>query len=307
MKKVYLLFPVLLFIAVLVYACKKNSDAGTVEQTSTSGELTLYVDSTVEPIAEDVIAVFESVYDRATVKQVNKTEGEIINALLSDSADVAILSRQLTKEESQYFKNKNIEPKITEFATDAIALITNKKEPDSIIDIQEIFKVIRGEASKNVNKLVFDNPNSSTVQLLLQMAGTKTIPAKNVYSLKTNEEVIKYVHDNSGTVGIIGVNWLVQPPAQLKKYTDDIKVLAVNNVKADSIGNSYYKPSQSNIAAGLYPLTRKLYVLNYQGKDALGTGFAIYISADSGQRIILKSGLVPVTFPTRDIIIRNEL
>jgi phosphate transport system substrate-binding protein len=78
-------------------------------------------------------------------------------------------------------------------------------------------------------------------------------------------------------------------------------VLGVNNAKVDKGAKKYYKPSQSDIATGLYPLTRTLYVLNYEGRDGLGTGFANYVSAPDGQRIILKSGLLPVTIPPREI------
>jgi phosphate transport system substrate-binding protein len=128
-----------------------------------------------------------------------------------------------------------------------------------------------------------------------------------VYSLKTNEEVIKYVHDTPGAVGIVGVNWLSQPTPSLAGIVSDITVLAVDNVKTDKGEKKYYKPSQSNIATGSYPLIRKLYVLNYSGKDGLGMGFATYIGAFEGQRIILKSGLLPVEIPTREIEVRNEL
>ncbi|NDI99403.1 phosphate ABC transporter substrate-binding protein [Flavobacterium sp. LaA7.5] len=306
-KKIYILIITVFVSAGFFFACKNNTATGEVEQTSTSGTLTMYVDNTVQPIAEDVIAVFHSVYDRATITQVNKTETEIVNALLNDTARVAIMARKLTEEEERYFEQKKIEPKITEFAVDAIALIVNERTPDSIIDIEEVLKVLKGETSDKVGKLVFDNQNSSTVQFLLKRAGITTASSKNVYSLKTNEEVIKYIHNNAGAIGIVGVNWLVQPPPQLKEYVQNIKVLAVSNSDADTGEKKYFKPSQSDIATGLYPLTRKLYVLNCQGKDGLGTGFAIYISAHEGQRIILKSGLLPVEMPTRDIEVRNEL
>jgi phosphate transport system substrate-binding protein len=46
---------------------------------------------------------------------------------------------------------------------------------------------------------------------------------------------------------------------------------------------------------------RKLYVLNYSNKNGLGMGFATYIGAFEGQRIILKSGLLPVEIPSREI------
>jgi phosphate transport system substrate-binding protein len=41
-------------------------------------------------------------------------------------------------------------------------------------------------------------------------------PTKDVFSFKTNEDVIKYVSENEGMVGVVGVNWLSQPSTDLK-------------------------------------------------------------------------------------------
>lgn len=304
------LLPTLGLVALLslVFACNKNQDTkpADIEETFTSGQITLLVDNTVQPIVEDVLAVFHNVYDRANIVQVNKTENEIIHSLLKDSTTVAVLPRLLTSQEEEHFKRMNIVPRITHFATDAIALVTNEKTVDTILDVEEVLKVLRGETSTKIKSLVFDNPNSSTVQYLLKMANVKSVPAKNIYSLKSNEEVIKYVHDNQGSIGIIGVNWLLQPPQSLTEYVENITVLAVGSVKNNNDPKKYYKPNQSNIAAGLYPLTRKLYLLNYQGKQGLGMGFATYLTAREGQRIILKSGLLPTDIPTREVDVQPE-
>lgn len=299
---------VLFILLSVVLACNngQNSKPADFEETLTSGQITLLTDNTVQPIVEDVLAVFHNVYNRANIIQKNSTENEIVRAMLSDSSSVAILPRLLTPEEEEFFKRRKIAPRITHFATDAIALITNNKATDTIMELEEVLKILRGEGSPKVKSIVFDNPNSSTVQYLLKEANVKTVPQGNVFSLKSNEEVIKFVHDNNGAVGIIGVNWLLQPPQELQKYVENITVLAVNNVKVDGSNKEYYKPSQSNIAMGKYPLTRKLYLLNYQGRQGLGMGFATYLSAREGQRIILKSGLLPTEIPTREVDVQTN-
>jgi phosphate transport system substrate-binding protein len=38
-----------------------------------------------------------------------------------------------------------------------------------------------------------------------------------MFSFKTNEDVIKYVSENEGMVGVVGVNWLSQPSTDLKR------------------------------------------------------------------------------------------
>lgn len=302
MKHSYKILIALGIAGFLTFSCKKDKAADEhIEETFTAGRTTIMVDNTIQPVVEDVLAVFHSVYDRAHITQVNATEAEVVNALLKDSVSVVVLPRLLTEGESVHFKQKNITPHITAFASDAIAFITNNKAKDTIINLEEILKVIKGESSDKVQKLIFDNPNSSTIQSLLKIAGVKQVPSKNVYSLKTNDEVIRYVHDNPGSIGVVGVNWLSQPTPNMAKYVSDVTVLAVDNVKIDKGEKKYYRPTQSNIAKGFYPLTRKLYVLNYSNCDGLGMGFATYIGAFEGQRIILKSGLLPVELPSREV------
>lgn len=293
----------------IVLSCKDKSRAGDdeeIKETITSGRITMLVDNTVQPIAEDVLAVFHSVYDRAHITQVNMNEKEIIEGLKNGTARIAVMPRELTEQESQYFRERKITPEVTKFATDAIALITNNRSADTVMELEEVIKVIQGKESK-IKRLVFDNVNSSTIQYLLKLANVTSMPEKAVYSVNSTEEVFKYINDNAGAIGIVGVNWLVQTPPSLTKYVENVRVLGLDNVKANSAEKKYYKPSQSNIGAGLYPLTRSLYVLNYQGKNGLGMGFATYISAFEGQRIILKSGLLPVEIPYREIQVRNEL
>lgn len=301
----YVVLLLLIFLTLGVSCRKKKAPES--DQTLTAGSITLLTDNTVQPIVEDAIAVFQGIYPRAHVKQVNLPENEIVAALMKDSAKVVVLPRKLTAAEESHFLKKKIVPRVTHFATDAVALITNERSADTVVDLEEVVKVLRGQASVKVSKLVFDNPNSSTVQYLLKVAGVKEIPSKNIFALRSNEEVIRYVHDNNGAIGIIGVNWLLQPPTKLLSIVENVRVLGVDNVKKDGSAKRYYKPNQTNIATGDYPLTRGVYVLNYSGGQGLGMGFAIYISAREGQRLILKSGLLPAEIPTRELSVRDKL
>ncbi|MBN8120073.1 hypothetical protein J0J26_24740, partial [Vibrio vulnificus] len=83
-------------------------------------------------------------------------------------------------------------------------------------------------------------------------------PKDYAYYLKDTDAVIDYVSKNKNAIGVIGLNWLVQPTASTEKLLDDIKVLAVKNYK----DGKYYKATQNNIAEGTYPLIRKDYVID---------------------------------------------
>ena len=115
--------------------------------------------------------------------------------------------------------------------------------------------------------------------------------------------MIRYVAQNDGKIGVIGINYIFEPSGSAKNDIDKITVLSLLNTK----DNAYYSPTQNNIAEGKYPLARDLFVVNCQGYTGLGMGFASFITSDIGQRIILKSGLVPIRFPSRKIKIRNRI
>ncbi|WP_338646317.1 substrate-binding domain-containing protein [Flavobacterium sp. KS-LB2] len=288
---------ILFLVAVLIFACNQISDKNA-KETILKGSTTIYVDETLAPIIEDQVAVFENEYN-AKVTLVAKSESETVNSLFKEKAAIAILSRNLSAEELKIFKQRKINPKTTVFATDAIAFIANKNNKDTLVALQDVISFMQGKPVASIKGLVFDNLNSSTVRYMNSLAGINAIPEKGVFSFKSNDEVIKYVSENDGMIGVVGVNWLSQPLPAMQKYVDNVNSLSVKGLKSDN----YYIPSQNNIAEGKYPLARDLYIINCQGFSGLGMGFASFVAGDVGQRIILKSGLLPVRIPTRKFTI----
>ena len=285
-------------VLVGLYSCKGDSDN---KETILTGTTSILVDESILPIIEDQVAVFESQYN-ATIKLLPQSEKESVQSFVNNKSRTIILSRKLNTVEKAIFKNKKITPLETPFAIDAIALIKNKTSKDSIQDISEIVAFLKGNPTK-IKGLVFDNANSSTTRYFLELAGLKSMPDTGVFSFKTNEEVIQYVSQNDGLIGVVGVNWIFQPRPSRKKIIEKITVLSIK----DKNTNGYVYPSQENIATRKYPLARVLYIINCQGFEGLGIGFASFISGEIGQRIILKSGLAPVREPSRNISIRNKI
>jgi phosphate transport system substrate-binding protein len=162
---------------------------------------------------------------------------------------------------------------------------------------------MKGIPNPRIKGLVFDNPNSSTVRFMKELANVKDITAAGVFSYKTNEEVIKVISENEGMIGVVGVNWLSEPSPNMAEVIKKINVLGVKGLK----DNKYYYPSQNDIAEQKYPLARDLFIINCQGYSGLGMGFASFISGDIGQRIVLKSGLMPIRTPGRKLKIRSQI
>ncbi|MEH6305005.1 substrate-binding domain-containing protein [Olivibacter sp. CPCC 100613] len=305
MKNIRIILCVVLIsiVAISFVACNNAPTKDT--QGILTGRANVLVDETIAPIIEDQIDVFESSYTNAELTMIAKSENEVVRALLKDSAQLAIITRELTEKEAEFFKSKTIYPKTVRFATDAIAIIANKSNPDSTIDANDIIQIMKGQTVAKVKALVFDNANSSTVAYFRNLAGVDKLPDQGVYALKSNREILKYVNENPQSVGVLGINWITQPEAELAPLTEHIKVLGVKNQQGKPGDDGYYKPTQSNLALNLYPFTRSLYCINVQGKEAIGLGFSSFLYGERGQRLILKSGLLPDSIPPREIIIRN--
>lgn len=235
-----------------------------------------------------------------------KPENELLNLFMNDSAGVVVMSRLLNSEEKKVFDNKKVVIRVNRFAIDGIALVINQSAKDSVADVEDIIRVMQGKTGK-IKSLVFDNANSSTVRYLKELSEVKNLPATGIYALKSNPEVIRFVHDNPGAIGVVGVNWIVQPDKEMERYVDKLRVMGVKNLQGKPGSDKYYMPDQDNLAAGLYPLTRDLYIINCSGGPGLGAGFASFLAGEKGQRIVLKSGLVPDKIPSREILIRNKL
>ncbi|MFN7099026.1 MAG: PstS family phosphate ABC transporter substrate-binding protein [Flavobacterium sp.] len=287
-------------LCLILFSCNQNKSSETPE-TILKGEATVFVDETLTPIVEDQVAVFESEY-QAKIKLQSKSEAETVLSLVNAKGGIAIMARDLSAEELKVFRQRKIKPKVTPFATDAIAFVANKNTADTLVALQDVISFMKGQNVNGIKGLVFDNPNSSTVRFLLELAGLKDIPQTGIFSFKTNDEVIKHVAANDGLIGIVGVNWLSQPKPAMKQYIENLVTLRVKGLK----GDGYYLPSQNDIAEKKYPLARDLYIINCQGYSGLGMGFASFVGGDIGQRIVLKSGLLPIRIPTRKFTITNN-
>lgn len=293
-----------LVVFVFLFAmCNQKSKSETEKETILKGSLDIAVDETVKQIVDDQVAVFEGTYYDAKITVKPKSEAEVINDLLNQKAKVAITTRDLTPEEIARFDKSKIKPRVTPFAHDAIAFISNKNNNDTLIALKSVIDFMQGKTDGKIKGLVFDNPNSSTVRYMKELAKVNEIPKSGVFSFKTNNEVIKFVSENDGMIGVIGVNWFYQPTPDMKETINKINVLYVKGLDT----NEYYSPTQNDLEIGKYPLARDLFIINCQGYSGLGMGFASFIAGDIGQRIVLKSGLLPYKTPGRKLKIRSEI
>ncbi|BAU56214.1 PstS family phosphate ABC transporter substrate-binding protein [Mucilaginibacter gotjawali] len=262
--------------------------------------LTMVVDESLQPIVDQELYVFKALETKSRPKVIYAPENDAVNLLLADSVRMALISRELSPQEKQVLKSRNLVTIVNRFAVDAIAIIVNKASNDTTITVSEVKKMLNGQARQDKN-IIFDNPNSGLVRYLKAFSGNKELKQKNIFSLKSNKDVIKYVSQHPNSIGIVGFPWLNDPDKDYADAVDNIKIVGVRNDTAKNASPDYFTPSQTTLALKQYPLTRDLYIVNSTGNMSLGMKFEVFMRGERGQLIVLKSGILPDNIPDRQI------
>nr|WP_199156805.1 substrate-binding domain-containing protein [Pedobacter sp. ASV2] len=288
-----------IFVLLAFVSCKRKDKQEAVKETRTSGTLKILVDESVGPIVQQQIDIFSLDYPEAKFETTYKPEEKIIPAFLNDSVRVIVLPRMLTKAEEKYYNQRNIKINTSRFAIDGIALITNKDNIDSTINVSEVIDILQGK--KTDKKLVFDNTYSSTFQYFKTLANITQFPASGVYSKNSSNDVIELIASDKTFIGVLGVNWVTDENSKVLDDLSKVKMMGVKNVKGKPGDDQFYKPTQDNLINGIYPFLRNINIIDCEGRDGLGTGFATWLRSQRGQLIVLKSGLAPHKLMPREI------
>ncbi|NIG53158.1 substrate-binding domain-containing protein [Chitinophaga sp. Cy-1792] len=276
--------------AVMFAACNNSNSKTEKLDTPTEGTIKISVDETYQPLMEAEIKVFQSLYPKAHIIAEYKPEVECFKDLLSDSARLVIVTRDFNQQEKDYFKQIKITPRSLLLAWDALALVVNHSNPDSILTMDQVKKIMDGTDDERKWQLVFDNANSSTVRYIKDSINKgKPLPA-NVMAAKTNPEVIDYVTKNKDAIGVIGVSWISDPSDSLSiAFKNDVTVC---KLRADGY-SEFVRPYQAFIGIGSYPLKRGFFYCLKEPYNGLGSGFATFLGSYEGQLVIKQFRLFP--------------
>ena len=302
-------------MAFLFFSCQsKNADKKL--STPTSGIAPISVDESFRPIIEQEILVFENRYPDAGILPIYTNEVEAINLLLRDSVRLAVATRTLSLAEKESLESRKLFAREIKIATDGIAVITHTDATDTLMTVSQLRQIMTGGITRWSDlypgsqwediQLVFDNTNSGTVRFAIDSICKGERLSGNLYAQHTNEQVIEYVAQTPGALGIIGVSWLQNKADSTRlSFLDKVKLVSLSTGYTANPGNSY-KPYQAYLALRQYPLTRDVYAIITDPRNGLPSGFITFMSSDIGQKIILKEGIVPATQIVRIVNIKDN-
>ncbi len=290
---------------------QKSKDGRT--DTPSSGTISFVSDESFSPIIEEEREVFEFSHPQAKLTPIYTNESEAINKVLSEKEWLAFTARDWKPNEKQSLEAKRYKPVSIKLAYDALAFIINNSNQDSLLSATDVKAIMNGEIT-SWDKLhggkhhgpitvVFDNPKSSTVHFVEDsILGGKPIKSENVMAVDKTAEVIKYVEENPGAIGIIGNNWLNDKRDSTNlTFNRNIRVVSASKIHPATEASSR-KPYQGYIYNGEYPFIRTIYALINDPRRGLPWTFGNFVSMPKGQLIIFKAGLLPYR---GDIVIRD--
>jgi phosphate transport system substrate-binding protein len=299
---------------ILLISCNSGKQKET-SDTPTSGNIKISVDESFQPLIDTEVYTFTSLYQRAQIKPEYKPEFDVINDFMDDSVKVIVTSRKLSDSQLQYLREDLIIGRTITFAYDALALITNKENLDTLITYNNIRDIFKGKVNnwKEINtksklgriSVIFDSNKSGNIRYFKELFEISDSLGKNFYAVNSNAEVIDFVSRNPEAMGIISVNWISDKDDPVSRnFIKKVNVLAISQQFVND--GSYYRPAQGSIANKSYPFIREVYLISRETHRGLGSGLIQWTTSQQGQTIVLKSGLVPATLPVRLVQVSKE-
>jgi phosphate transport system substrate-binding protein len=296
-------------IALLGMSCNIAQDKH--EESITSGSLRVGVDASYSLLMDTEIFTYTHLNKYADIQATYAPETEIMQLLLDDSIQAAVVGRALTDDELAFFKSKQRVPESILIARDGVALIVHPEHADSVIQLDRVRGIFTGTDSlwsqvqpgnsSGKIQVVFDNPGSCNARTLREKFGVENFP-NWCFSEQTTEAVINYVSAHPNAIGIISLSWISDAEDSVsKKYRSLVRPLGIvdpSNVIKPELPR---RPYQAYVFDKSYPLRRDVYYIRTGLRGTLGTGFANHLAGEKGQLIIHKMGMVAAKTPNRTV------
>lgn len=261
--------------------------------TPDKGTIHISVDESFEPVIDSEIQVYEALHPGTKIIADYKPEAECFKDLIKDSTKMIIVTRGLTPQEEQFYKDSiSFSPTWAKIAFDAIAVIVNRNSSDSIFQMNELKSILDGSSESKLVPVFDGLQETSTIRYVIDsVLRGDTLDQKRVFAEKNSEAVINYVANHQNALGFVGVSWIGNPEdtSQLSFLTK----VRIASLECRCPEETFVKPYQANIMLRRYPMVRGLYYIIKEQYNGLASGFAHFMQFEKGQLIFRRAYLWP--------------
>ena len=295
-----------IFLVILLSLAACSSQGG-VDRRMYEGDIEFLCDESFFNVLDQHVFVFTRSNPGAYISVAPVSEADAVKALLDDSVRLIAISRELTAAEKEAIVQNRLESRSTHVAVDAVAFVVNKQNPDSVFTVDDIRRVMTGEAtqwdqlfsgaSPDRIQVIFDNRHSGTVRYVIDSICAPAKLAPGVSAVENSLEVIREVSRRPNAIGVIGAAWIEERDSA---GIDVRELVAPVRIKKTADAQPF-GPFQAYIASGDYPFFRSIYMIKSETYNGLCTGFTIFVAGQRGQKIFEKTNISPARIEERVI------
>lgn len=262
------------------------------------GNFVITADINLRYILEQLASIYHIYYPDANISFKYTTEDDAVSNFKLKKNDIIAVEKLLSPDEianAQFHHQAKVLENI--FAYDAIAIISNKQNSDSIFILDKLENYLNDKSKK----IVFDNKQSGIAKQLMQYSNTSAEAFKNAYAVNSVNEVLQFIEHNNDAIGFIPYNSFSN---RNEKTAQQIRTQF--NILPISYHDTMYTLSQESIATQNYPLIRPIVLYIGNCPELVAQGFANFIFGKQISKALLLSGLVPKNIPIREVIVTEE-
>jgi phosphate transport system substrate-binding protein len=220
--------------------------------------------------------------------------GTGIAALLSNTCEIAELSRVLNPEEIEMARQKGFEPRQITVALDGLAVVVHPANPISQLTQDQLAAIFSG-AVKNWKEVggadlpivvLSREVNSGThvyfkEHVLRHNRKESQVEfAANALLMPSSQAIADEVAQNPGAIGYYGMGYI----------SSREKALAV----AKDADSPYVPPTIENVISNAYPISRPLLMVTRGQPTGLVARFIDFVLSAAGQKVVEKIDFVPI-------------
>jgi len=215
-------------------------------------------------------------------------------ALINNTCEIAISSREIEEKEKILAQSKGVEPVEFKVGLDGLAILVNKDNPVDKLTISQLRDIFMAkitnwkEVGGNDMKIVIlsRESNSGTHMFFKERVirgGDKKL--KDEFSpssllMPSSQAIYDEIHQNPHALGYAGMGFI----------NDKVKAVSV----AVKENGKYIYPTFENVSSGKYPISRPLYLYTNGKPEGLVKDFIDYALSDAGQKIVMETDFVPI-------------
>jgi len=221
--------------------------------------------------------------------------GTGIAALLSNTCEIAELSRELKPEEIAMAKQKGFDPKQITVALDGLAVIVHPANPVAQLTMDQLAAIFSGSVrnwkevgGSDLPIVVLSREVNSGTHVYFKehvlRRGSKESQAEfaaNALMLSSSQAIADEVAQNPSAIGYFGMGYI----------SSKEKALAI----ARDADSPYVRPTIENVVAKAYPISRPLLMVTRGQPQGLVAKFLNFVLGPEGQKIVARIDFVPVS------------